>query len=146
MNELGVPADAVRVRRVAECRYVGQAYGVQTALPGGSLAAAGAGPVAAAFEARYQILYKRTLPGGRVEALTWRIQVQGPVPSGRLRLTVGRDADVVKQGERMAVFPGHGAVSCLVLNRYGLRPGAAFPGPVRIARRHRRGDAMDGGW
>ena len=41
-----------------------------------------------------------------------------------------RDADVLKQGERMAVFPGYGAVSCLVLNRYGLRPGETFPGPV----------------
>jgi N-methylhydantoinase A len=132
LEGLGVTADAVRVRRLVECRYVGQAYEVQTALPDGSLAAVGAAALAARFEARYEALYKRTLPGGRVEALTWRVQVQGPAPAERLRLADSRDADLVKQGERVAVFPGHGALSCAVLNRYGLRPGQAFPGPVLV--------------
>ena len=132
LGRLGVPPEAVRVRRIAECRYVGQAYEVPVVLPGGPVAALGADALAGLFEARYRALYRRTLPGGRFEALTWRLQAQGPAPAGRVRLSGGRDAQVAKQGERDAVFPGPGRLPCLVLNRYALRPGDAFAGPALI--------------
>ena len=132
LGRLGVAPAAVRVRRVAECRYVGQAYEVQVVLPDGAVADLGADRLAALFETRYRALYRRTLPGGRFEALTWRVQLQGPPPGGALRLTARRDAEVAKRGEREAIFPGHGRLSCLVLDRYGLRPGDAFAGPALV--------------
>ncbi|MGH7263292.1 MAG: hydantoinase/oxoprolinase family protein, partial [Candidatus Rokuibacteriota bacterium] len=82
--------------------------------------------------ARYRALYKRTLAGGRFEALTWRVQAQGPAPDGRLRLAMREDVEVAKRGEREAVFPGHGRVPCVVLDRYGLRPGDAFAGAALV--------------
>jgi N-methylhydantoinase A len=132
LDGLGVAPEAVRVRRVAECRYVGQAYEVQVVLPDGPVAALGADALAAAFEARYRALYKRTLPGGRFEALTWRLQAQGPPPPGRFQLALRRDAEVAKRGERDALFPGHGRLACVVLDRDGLRPGDAFAGPALV--------------
>ncbi len=132
LGRLGVPPEAVRLRRIAECRYVGQAYEVQVVLPDGSVAALGADALAGLFEARYRALYRRTLPGGRFEALTWRLQAQGPAPTGRARLWGGRDAQVAKRGERDAIFPGPGRLPCLVLNRYALRPGDAFAGPALV--------------
>jgi N-methylhydantoinase A len=132
LGRLGVPPEAVRVRRLAECRYVGQAYEVQVVLPGAPVAALGAEALAELFEARYRALYRRTLPGGTVEALTWRLQAQGPPPAGGFRLSLRREAEVAKRGEREAVFPGHGRLPCLVWNRYALRPGDAFAGPALV--------------
>ena len=111
---------------------MGQAYEVQVVLPDGPVADLGADRLAALFETRYRALYRRTLPGGRFEALTWRVQRPGPPARRGVRLAVRRDAEVAKRGEREAVFPGHGRLTCLVLDRYGLRPGDAFAGPALV--------------
>jgi N-methylhydantoinase A len=132
LGQLGVPANAVRVRRVAECRYVGQAYEVQTLLPDGPVAVVGAEGLGAAFEARYRALYRRTLPGGSFEALTWRVQAQGPPPETIFQLDRRARSAEAKRGERAAYFPGCGPVPCLVLDRYGLRAGDAFRGPALV--------------
>ncbi len=128
----GVGAEATAITRSVECRYVGQAYEVQTPLPEGPLAAAGPGAIVAAFETRYRELYGRTLPGGVVEALTWRVRAEGPRPEMLPRLARTRAGTPAAKGSRKAWFHGHGVVEAAVLDRYALAPGARVAGPALI--------------
>ena len=125
----GVAPEQVRLRRLVECRYVGQAYEVQVALPDGPLDPA---ELTRRFEARYRELYGRTLPGGTTEALTWRVQAEGPPTAERVRVDRTGAAGVADKGKRQAHFPGHGVLACRVLNRYGLAVGAIYDGPVLV--------------
>ncbi len=85
LAQAGVTPEDMTVQRLAECRYVGQAYEVQVALPDGSLVKTGADRLVQLFEDRYRELYGRVLPGGVVEALTWRVHVRGPAPAKPLQ-------------------------------------------------------------
>ena len=104
----GVAAHDVRIKRVAEMRYLGQGHEVEAALPGGPLSPDSLGPITSSFEAAYRALYHRlpqgALDGGSlavitaafetayralysrtplgvpIEALNWRAVVSGPVP------------------------------------------------------------------
>ena len=132
LGRTGVPGATMTLTRSVECRYVGQAYEVQTQLPDGDLAMLGHGMIAAAFEARYRELYGRTLPGGIVEALTWRVRAEGPRPEVVPLLARARTSTPAEKGRRMAWFHGHGRVDALVLDRYALLPGMRIAGPVLI--------------
>jgi len=127
--EASVPAAAVRFRRLAECRYVGQAYEVQVELPEAGLTIAELGQ---RFETRYRALYGRTLPGGTIEALTWRLQAEGPAPAERFRLDRPAATGAQEKGRRDAYFPGHGMMSCRVLDRYALAVGDRCDGPLLV--------------
>jgi N-methylhydantoinase A len=127
----GVAAAAITVSRTAECRYVGQAYEVQAPLPEGSLAQAGPASLIESFERRYRQLYGRTLPGGTVEALTWRVRAEGPATGALPRLAPHARAHAVR-GTRRAWFHGHGVIEATVLDRYALAAGARHAGPALI--------------
>ena len=132
LAQAGVDSAEIRWRRVAECRYVGQAYEVQVAVPDASLAGIGAGALAAIFEAKYRELYGRTLPDGEVEALTWRVQAQGPAPADLLLPDRPLSGGVRSPDERQAYFPDYGWMRCTVLNRYALQPGDRLQGPALV--------------
>ena len=132
LTQAGVAPEDVQLRRFAECRYVGQAYEVQVTLPDGPLKAAGAERLATAFEDRYRELYGRVLPGGVVEALTWRVQALGPAIAKGFRLERPERGGSSRRGERDAYFTGVGFLPCAVHDRYALRPGDELNGPVLI--------------
>ena len=129
LTQAGVAPEDVQLRRFAECRYVGQAYEVQVTLPDGPLKAAGAERLATAFEDRYRELYGRVLPGGVVEALTWRVQALGPAIAKGFRLERPERGGSSRHGERDAYFTGVEFLPCAVHDRYALRPGDELNGP-----------------
>ncbi|HXG04551.1 MAG TPA: hydantoinase/oxoprolinase family protein [Candidatus Binatia bacterium] len=134
----GVTGAAVRVRRVAEMRYVGQGHEVEAEIPLGTLTAASVAPITAAFEAAYEALYHRRPHGVPVEALNWRVTVAGPAPAldfGGARTAGGSAAAAVK-GHRPAFFPEtSGFVPTPVYDRYALGPGAELAGPAIVEER-----------
>ena len=132
LGDAGVDTGLIRTRRFAECRYAGQAYEVQTALPDGALADCGWRAIAEAFETRYAELYGRTLPGGRVEALTWRVQAEGPTPATGIALERRNGRPPRDESQRSAYFHGRGRIACRVVDRYGLKPGDGMRGPALI--------------
>ena len=125
----GVEAAQVRLRRLVECRYVGQAYEVQVVLPEGRLDTA---DVTRRFQARYSELYGRTLSNGTIEALTWRVQAEGPALAEAVRVDRNGATGGADKTARNAHFPGHGLLACRVLNRYALVAGALYDGPVLV--------------
>jgi N-methylhydantoinase A len=134
----GVAEAAVRVRRVAEMRYVGQGHEVEAAIPLGVLTPASVGPITAAFEAAYEALYHRRPHGVAVEVLNWRVTVAGPSPALDFRpapAPAAAPAAAVK-GHRPAFFAeAAGFVSTPVYDRYALGPGAELTGPAIVEER-----------
>jgi N-methylhydantoinase A len=138
LSRAGVDGGAVRVRRVAEMRYVGQGHEVEADIPPGRLTPESVAPITAAFEAAYQALYHRRPSGVPVEALNWRITAAGPAPD----LPPGpapaapRPAAAAVKGTRPAFFiEAGGFVPAPVYDRYALGPGAEFAGPAIVEER-----------
>jgi N-methylhydantoinase A len=116
-------ADAVAVRRVADCRYAGQSHELRLEVGAGT-------DVAAALHAAHEQAYGYALPGEPVEVVTVRALAEGepllaapparwdhggPQPTRRRRIGVG--------GER---------VDALVCDRAALAPGDRVEGPALI--------------
>ncbi|KPV45852.1 methylhydantoinase, partial [Kouleothrix aurantiaca] len=80
LEESGVPAGAVRYRREADMRYVGQGHQIRVPLPDGALGDAQVPALQAAFEAVYRELYERLGPPVPVEIMNWRVTAAGPEP------------------------------------------------------------------
>lgn len=136
----GVTGNAVRVRRTAEMRYVGQGHEVEVLVPLGPLGRESLKTLTENFEAAYQALYGRTAQGVAIEALNWRLVVSGPpheirMDSGRDRAGRGTLTAALKK-QRPAYFPEAGGfVDTPVYDRYRLAPGAAFEGPAIVEER-----------
>jgi N-methylhydantoinase A len=134
----GVAAADVRVRRVAEMRYLGQGHEVEAALPGGPLSRESLAPITASFEAAYRALYHRLPQGVPIEALNWRVTTAGPAPDVTLRAAAapGAGPRPALKGTRRAWFAEVGAfVDTPVYDRYALAPGAEFVGPAIVEER-----------
>ena len=138
LESSGVAPEAIRHRREADMRYLGQGYEIRVPLPDGPLDASQAGALAAAFERVYRELYERPGPPVPIEILSWRVISSGPRPD--LRLSVRSQAaggpETARKGERPAYFPEAGGfVPTPVYDRYRLAPGAAFEGPAIVEER-----------
>ena len=132
LGQAGIAEPGVTVTRSVACRYRGQAYEIGVALPPGKLADLAPGGIEAAFGARYRELYGRTLPGGEVEALTWRVAASRR-GGGELHTPAKRaGTGPVLKGTRPCWFAGHGMTQARVLDRYALAAGDAFDGPVLV--------------
>ncbi len=137
----GVPPEAIRHRREADMRYVGQGHEIPVPLPEGTLDRSHGNVLVTAFQKVYQELYERLGPAVPLEVLNWRVASSGPKPELRLQVSsekIGRLsekaglASAVK-GERAAYFPEtNGFTPTTVYDRYRLQPGAIFAGPAIV--------------
>lgn len=135
LAEAGVKAADATFEVAVECRYLGQSYEIQVALPPERMAIFGAAAIAEAFEARYRALYGRSLPGGRVEAITWRVRAQAPAELDRLTFEVRHAERATRKDRREVHFRGDGILECDVYDRYGLEPGQVMSGPCIVEER-----------
>ncbi|MBI4608628.1 MAG: hydantoinase/oxoprolinase family protein [Candidatus Rokubacteria bacterium] len=137
----GITGSAVRLRRSAEMRYVGQGHEVEVDVPLGQLSAESLTALTQNFEAAYRAVYHRTAQGVAIEALNWRLLVSGPVPDlamagGATDATGSRSPDDALKGHRPAFFAeAAGFVDTPVYDRYALAPGASFEGPAIVEER-----------
>ncbi|HET7469410.1 MAG TPA: hydantoinase/oxoprolinase family protein, partial [Gemmatimonadales bacterium] len=160
----GIAGDAVRVRRSAEMRYVGQGHEVEVPVPLARLGREHLDTLVKNFEAAYRTLYGRTAPGVAIEALNWRVVVSGPPPDMRIAAGGDRASERPRtnlaagaggrapgrrpgsarvpapggalKGHRRAYFPEAGGfVETPVYDRYALTPGATFEGPAIVEER-----------
>ena len=81
----GVAAADVRIKRVAEMRYLGQGHEVEAALPAGPLSHDSLEAITSSFEAAYRALYHRLPQGVPIETLNWRVTTAGPAPEVTMR-------------------------------------------------------------
>ncbi|HEY8448292.1 MAG TPA: hydantoinase/oxoprolinase family protein [Thermomicrobiales bacterium] len=140
LGEAGVPADAVRIQRTAELRYVGQGHQVTVPVPDTLEKSSAARELTERFEAEYRRLYGRIAPGNPVEAVSWRVVTSAPAP--QLRFTIGAAPAVAatvadaRKGERPIYLPErNGFETVPVYDRYALAPGMSFSGPAVVEER-----------
>src|SRR5699024_5668720 len=82
--ETGLPANSAHVQRLADIRYVGQAFEVVVELPPGPYTAASASVLTEAFEHSYIEKFTRTPPSVPVEIINIRVTVTADVPGSPL--------------------------------------------------------------
>ncbi len=117
-------AEATQERRAAFMRYRGQGHEIAVDLPAGALGPADAEAMRQAFEAEYDRLFARHIPGATIEILSWSVTVgaapqraeappAAPAPSTpvpvRERLifdTASRETRSVPEYDRLALAPG----------------------------------------
>lgn len=130
---LGAPGTPLREQRTAFMRYRGQGHEVAVPMPEGPYDAGGAALLRAAFEATYNGLYGRTIPGLAVEALTWTLALAEakPLPD---RLPDPPEAPApAPSGRRRILDPGTGeATEAALYDRASLAPGTRIAGPAVI--------------
>jgi 5-oxoprolinase (ATP-hydrolysing)/N-methylhydantoinase A len=132
----GIAATDMTAARSADMRLVGQLHVITVPLPQAPLTQAAYGAIRAAFESVYTARYTQVPTEARLEILSFRIRVTGPVPPLALHqsgMTDGRDTTALK-GTRRAYFSG-GFVEANVYDRYALAAGTAIEGPALIEER-----------
>ncbi len=131
----GLAPDQVTVERAADMRLVGQLHEITVPLPPGPLDSRAYAAIRAAFEDVYSARYTQVPSHARMEILSCRVRVSGPVPE--LSLRDARTAPAAgdgRKGTRKAYF-GDGFVDAVVYDRYALAPGAEIAGPALIEER-----------
>jgi N-methylhydantoinase A len=130
----GAPGTQRSTTRNVFMRYAGQGHEIAVALPDRELRAGDAELLRESFEASYRQLYRRTVPGAAVEALSWAVRVGAVVPD-----TVEPAADVsslsgpIAVGERL-IFDHRtrGFVPYRVYRREQMIAGSRINGPAAI--------------
>ncbi len=126
------PAQAT-TERLADVRYVGQAFEVVVSLPPGPYTKAAKPGLIAAFEAAYVEKFTRTPPAVPVEIINIRTAVSAEVPGERPRSAVTATGDPKPNAQRSLYFPeANGFVETPVFDRADLPAGYAFQGPAVI--------------
>ena len=130
------PANAT-IQRLADIRYIGQAYELVVDLPDGAYSAASRRALLAAFERQYREHFARTPPDVPIEFVNLRVRVQAAVLSGE-PATWSEPAAAAERikGRRSIYFPECGGYAATpVYDRYGLQAGDRFDGPAVVEER-----------
>ncbi|MDE0221649.1 MAG: hydantoinase/oxoprolinase family protein [Spirochaetaceae bacterium] len=138
----GVADEAIAVRRSADLRYAGQGYEIRVEVPPGTPDAALLEDVRRSFERAYTAFYGQLCDGVPLEAVNWRVSVEGPRPdlgqipehmAARDDATGGAAQAAAEPPRRDALFDGTGAfLSTPVYQRHLLAPDFATEGPAII--------------
>ena len=129
---LGAPRAALAEVRTAFMRYRGQGHEVPVILPSADLGADAAQVLKSGFEAAYDGLYGRTIPGLEIEALTWTLALAEAKPLPARRADAPPAEAPPPSGARPITDPGGGAVQAALYDRNALPPGARVAGPAII--------------
>jgi N-methylhydantoinase A len=120
----GFSAAELRLERLLEMRYIGQAY--ELAVPAG-------GDFVAAFHRAHQQRYGYAEPGRPVEIVTVRLRVAGRTAKPELPRSrpAGRSPQAALSGEQRLYYRGR-VVSAAIYDRARLRAGQRFAGPAIV--------------
>jgi len=133
----GLAPESAQVERLADMRFVGQAFEIVVTLPPGPYDAGARDGFLAAFERTYVEKFTRTPPPVPVEIVNIRASLIADVPGG----ASGRDeqrggAGTALKGHRPVYFPEFdGFRPTPVYDRYALKPGEAYAGPAVVEER-----------
>jgi N-methylhydantoinase A len=127
---LGAPTGPLMELRTGFMRYRGQGHEVAVPLPDGTFDTA---TLRAAFDATYERVYGRTIPGLEVEAVTWTLALSQPrAPWKRSPAPPAREAPA-PSGSRRLIDTAHGETSdAAVYQRAALPEGSTLTGPAVI--------------
>lgn len=140
LREAGLNEDQISLARLADMRYTGQGHEIQVPVLGGRLGDKDLQAMTESFHGAYERLYGRSSRDVAVEALTWRLIAQGPIPrlEPMIRSSISsvQSTDGPLSGRREAYFPDTGGfIEVDVYDRYQMAPGQGFEGPAIIEER-----------
>ena len=141
IGRTGLDPASATVHRLADIRYIGQAYELVVDLPDGCYSAASKPALLAAFERQYREHFTRTPPAVPIEFVNLRVRVQATVPGAAATTRTATTAPAEKlKGTRMVFFPESGPnggefVATPVYAREGLLSGDRFDGPAVVKER-----------
>ena len=132
LNEIS-SSDDVSMHRMLDIRYEGQGHEITIDLPEGTLSREDVSEIRRRYDAEYSFRYGRTITDVPIEAVTWRVQVKGPIPG----IHVVQKSDVLHKaeafkGNRNVYFQETGYLQCPVYDRYSLIPNEEINGPAII--------------
>jgi len=131
------PADRI-IRRVAECRYVGQGFELRADVPAGPLDRQKVKQIIASFHGAHEREYAHRFEENPVELITLRVVALGRTPALELpRRTSGGETDpsYARVDVRPTCFLSEGRVTRMDTPRYDrlrLRGGDAVTGPAIV--------------
>jgi N-methylhydantoinase A len=131
----GIAADARRISRTVDMRYMGQNYELPIALPDDEIGAATLDVLAERFAAAHRQMYGFIAEDDPVQLVTFRIQATGAVRKATFvpERDAGPDASAAVIARRDLWLPEAGGfVSCPVYDRDRLRAGNRIVGPAVI--------------
>jgi N-methylhydantoinase A len=129
----GISQDKWNLQRVADLRYVGQAYEVSVPVPGGTLDSTAVASTLQAFHDLHQQFYAHSRPDAPVEFVNGRVAAIGlmSAPALQKRSLLPSIAEPVET--RPVYFEEAGEyVETHVFQRNKLLPGATFSGPAIV--------------
>ncbi|WP_433606142.1 hydantoinase/oxoprolinase family protein [Dactylosporangium sp. CA-139114] len=130
-----IPQERRHLGYAIEMRYVGQNYELPVTLAAGDLTEESLPEVLARFAVEHERLYGYSAPGDPVEAVTYRVQGIGDVPTAELaaKTTDGSPVDIALVGRReLRVAEVGGSAVVPVYHRSKLQPGHRIDGPALI--------------
>jgi N-methylhydantoinase A len=131
----GIAADARRVSRTVDMRYVGQNYELSVALPDGEIGPATLDVLAERFAAAHLRMYGFVAEGDPVQLVTFRVEALGVVRKATFvpEHDGGPDASAAVIARRDVWLQEAGAfVACAVYDRDRLHAGNRIAGPAVI--------------
>jgi N-methylhydantoinase A len=132
LRRAGVPEARWDVSRAADCRYPRQAYELTVPVAAGAVTRETLGGLARDFHARHRATYGHASPDEPVQCVNLRVAAVGrltPLELGRAPVAAPTAA---APSSRPVYFEETGLVSCPVLAREALAPGAAQAGPLIV--------------
>lgn len=132
--ERAAPDTTLEERRVAYMRYVGQGSEIVVRLPNARFRENGAEILRKAFEDAYAAQYQRTVPGSRIEVISFGITISAPRPTMQERAEQVTPHEAAPEGvARIFDAETESMIEVKKYRRDSLRPGAWITGPAVIA-------------
>ena len=130
-------ADQLLIRRIADCRYIGQGYELRAELPAGEITADWQQQAAEAFHQAHEREYVRRFPDSDIQLVNIRVQGVGLIPELQLKEipTGGSSPDAARIATLDVIFNKDGTPEKLVTNFYDrerLQAGNIITGPAII--------------
>ena len=129
--------DAIDVTRQAFMRYAGQGHEVAVSLPADLAADGAADTLRKAFEAEYQRLFSRVIPGARIEIMSWAVLASNRIaaPAPIAQIDPGDQTLALDQLPNRQLFDvaSRELVDSKVIARSAIEPGATVSGPCVVA-------------
>jgi N-methylhydantoinase A len=125
---------AIRERRLAYMRYVGQGHEIMVALPNRDLDDTDVAALRHAFEADYAAQFARAIPGAAIEILSWSVLATTPARQA-VPLVAAQPRPAPQPAAMRQVFDGRAGASIEVplFRRTDMSAGVTIAGPAIIA-------------
>jgi N-methylhydantoinase A len=138
LRQSGVKDGDVRLTRRLDLRYQGQGFEIEVLLPDTLDTQALLSRIPELFARQYEKIFSISLVDKPIEIVNWKVEAAGPHPNMEwkaLSRETSCQGEAVK-GRRPAYFPEEKSyIDSSVYDRYALRPGMDFEGPVLVEER-----------